>query len=202
MANAKNTTYKTIGNYLMQQLGTGTITVVETDAEGEEYDLEVPGLKWYDKQRGQVAHLTKELGIPFPAVLISFPDADFEQLGGGAQKGMTTVRITTLFENFADTFYGSPNQDVALKYFHFNDLIFETLNGFSGSCFSSLVRVRETEDEDHDFLIITTIDFATEITEQGRNRIERETGNPSVALGVAPTPEPTEPPEGQFVLPE
>ena len=172
--------------------GTGTIESPD--------GVNIPKLAWVDKNRGQIKYLSKELGIPFPAVLISFPEVDYEMLGAGVRKGACVVRITSLFENFADSFVGSFDQETALKYFEFNDLVFEALEEFSGACFTKLIRIKETEDEDHDFLIITHTDYATELTELAAvKKVIMMTGNPSTIVNTPTPPTPTDLP-GDFVL--
>lgn len=202
MSSAKTKLYRLIGDHLMDTLGgTGVIEVLEYEGTDQEETIEVPKLQWYDKNRGQIKFLTKELGIPMPAVLISFPDINYESLGSGLQKGATTIRITTLFESFADSHHGSFDQDIALKYFYFNDLIVETLGNFEGSFFTKLQRITEQEDEEHDYLIITNIDFTTEIVySPSKATPEFITGNPTVTKS---TPQPAPVPDnssGQFVI--
>jgi hypothetical protein len=200
---AKKTTYKAIGAHLMNSIGTTILGQPQTiQIETEEGNIDIPRLQWVDKNRGQLLHLTKELGIPMPAILISFPEIEFEMLGAGLRKGETVVRVTSLFESYADSYFGSVDQDVALQYLEFNDLVFSTLEGLSGSAFSSLNRIRETEDEDHDFLIITHTDYKTTLTEaSSMDKVSYITGNPN-PIKTAPVPvEPLADEPNQFVNP-
>lgn len=201
---AKKQTYKAISAHLMATIGTTLIGQPQTITYVNELEeeVEVPRLQWADLNRGQIQHLTKELGIPMPAVLISFPEITYSMLGAGLREGETIIRITSLFESFADSHFGSLNQDIALQYLEFNDLLFQTLENLSGNSFSALTRIKETEDDDHDFLIITNTDYSCNLIEIGAiNPVTFMDGNPTPKR-VATTPTNTLlEKSGQFVNP-
>lgn len=196
MSTAKTKCYKQLSAHLMSVLGGDDITVTDGDN-----DVILPRLKWVDKNRGQIQHLTTELVIPMPAILIAFPGTDYEYQGAGSQKGMAIVRITMLFESYADTFHGSVNQDTALEYLLYCDAVYECLENFYGDNFSALKRIREEEEEDHDFLIITHMDFLTEFTDT-KERILNLTGNANPVRQINKPTNPTDERPGQFIFPE
>ena len=201
---AKKQAYKDIAAHLMATIGTTVIGQPQTITYLNELEEEVTGsrLPWAELNRGQIQHLTKELGIPLPAVLISFPEINYSQLGAGLTEGDVIVRITSLFESFADSYFGSVNQDIALQYLEFNDLLFQTLEGLKGATFSNLTRTNETEDDDYDFLIITNTDYTCTLLETGGVKtIEFMEGNPTPKRVATTTTNTLEDAPGQFVNP-
>lgn len=201
---AKKQTYKAIAAHLMATIGTTQIGEPQTITYINELEetVEVPRLQWADLNRGQLQHLTKELGIPLPAVLISFPEIDYTLLGAGLRDGETVIRITSLFESFADSYFGSVNQDIALQYLEFNDLLYQTLEGLKGASFTDLNRIKETEDDDHDFLIVTNTDYSCSLIEVGAiKQVTFMEGNPTPTKVPSVPLNTLEDEPGQFVSP-
>jgi len=81
---AKKDTYKAISAYLMTTIGVDNLGEIATIQSPD--GVTIPKLGWVDKNRGQVQYLTREMGIPFPAILISFPEIEYESLGAGVKK--------------------------------------------------------------------------------------------------------------------
>lgn len=126
----------------------------------------VPKLQWIDKDMGQLNWLDEYHPIPKPAVLIKFGRTQWETTTGGLQQGDSIIEVSVLFDNMADSFDGSTNQDLALEFFDFNEEVFEALQGFCGENFSALVRIEDDEDTDHKNFIVTPMRFATVITQE------------------------------------
>ncbi len=130
-------------------------------------EAELPSLRWVDKENGQFRLMDQGFPIPLPAITIGFARAEYTSNGQNVQEGQATIRIRIGYESYADSFEGSSNQAESLKYYEFQEQVYAALQGFSGTNFSALERVAEEDDEDHDAMIVTIIDFATMITDTG-----------------------------------
>jgi hypothetical protein len=148
----KGDIFKAIGQHLMDKL--------------QFSNNHMPSLQWFDKDFGQ-ADLIKEgiVALPMPAALISFRTPNWSSALSGVQQGSTTIRVRILWENYADSFQGSINQDKAIQFFEFNELAHKALQGFSGEFFSGLDRNADDEDDDHTNVVITDMFYATIITD-------------------------------------
>lgn len=122
-------------------------------------------LEWVDKDFGQLDKLDQVDAFPRPAILMSFGTVDWELSGGSQQQGDAVLEFKVIFDNFADSFDGSDNQQLALEFFDFNEAVFEALQGLYGDGFTSLTRIQDEEDTDHDNFIVTPLRFATVITD-------------------------------------
>lgn len=120
---------------------------------------EVDALKWFDKDKGQFENISNHV-MPLPAVLMSFGRTPYEDLTEGIQKGQLTLRFRIGYENYADSFVGSINQDKALEFFDFNEAIFKALQGLSTTYVKNLTRIADEDDQDHKNVIVTIMEFA------------------------------------------
>src|SRR6185437_2811549 len=91
------------------------------------------------------------------------------------------------FENYADSFNGSMNQDKALQFFDFNEAVHQSLQGFDGDLFTALDRVSDEDDEDQDMIIGTVFEYTTLITDTSADEHRKYT----VVTDICP--------EGKFV---
>jgi len=91
----KGLTHKEIETYLMQT---------------------VPTLKGFDKDKGQFENHSNHV-LPLPYILMSFGRTSYETQGNQAQKGNLSLRFRIGYENYADSFNGSINQEKALEFF-------------------------------------------------------------------------------------
>lgn len=126
---------------------------------------EVPSLAFVDKYRGQL----DSQGIftfPRPAVFISFGRFEWESQVDGSQIGTGLIKFRIAVENYADSYEGSINQDLALDFFEFNEKVHEALQGLSGTYFSTLQRVTDEDDEDHGNVIVTVMEYQTTIIDR------------------------------------
>lgn len=140
----KGTIYKEISALLMQQ---------------------VEGLAWVDQDRGQLENIDTSYAIPFPAVVLKFLNGQYTNEGSGMQKGDITLRVKIGYENFADAFDGSVNQDIALAYFDFMELVHNVLEGAEGTYFAECTRVAEGEDEPNGPLLIEWVNYQIKVTD-------------------------------------
>lgn len=124
----------------------------------------IPSLQWIDKNMGQIATMDQQLPIPMPGILIGFGSTQWLTISAGLKQGQAIISIITLYENYADSFTGSVNQDIALSYFDFTELVTTALEGFSGPNFTPLILIADQEDEDHANFIVTVLQFSTVIT--------------------------------------
>lgn len=134
----KGTIYLEISTYLKQQ---------------------IPGLKWVDKDRGQLENISNFV-FPRPAIFLSFMRTEYGTIGNNSQQGTGAVRLRIAYENYADSFTGSVNQDKALAFFEFNEKVYETLQGLSGTHFSPLDRTADEDDLEHTNIIVTIQEYA------------------------------------------
>lgn len=137
----KGTIYKQIANYLTEN---------------------ITNLKIVDKDRGQLENISQFV-LPLPAVLISFGRFEYEDIGGGLKKGQGTLRFKVAYENYADSYTGSINQDLALQFFDFNEAVQNALEGFSSDLFSPLQLIADEDDQDHKNVIVTLFEYETTI---------------------------------------
>lgn len=119
---------------------------------------EVEALQWFDKDKGQFENISNHV-MPLPAVLMSFGRTPYEDLQNNIQKGQVTLRFRIGYENYADSFSGSINQDKALEFFEFNESIYKTLQGLSITYVKNLTRIADEDDDDHKNLIVTIMEF-------------------------------------------
>lgn len=124
----------------------------------------VATLQHIDKLFGQLNNLGEHV-IPYPAVLIEFARWEITTQGKNEQRGILFIRFHCLFENYSYSFEGSEDQSLALLYFDFVESIHKALQGFSGPTFTSLQRTGEEEDVDHQVVIDTVLEYATELTD-------------------------------------
>lgn len=137
----KGEIYKTIAQHLMQS---------------------VSGLAMVDKDKGQLENIS-EFALPYPCVLISFGRFEYEAVGGGIKKGTGTIRFRVAYENYADSYTGSINQDLALKFFDFNEAVQTALEGFFSTDFSPLTLIADEDDQEHKNVIVTVFEYETTI---------------------------------------
>jgi hypothetical protein len=171
-------------------------------------DNSLPGLKWVDRNNGQLQHMDNELPIPRPAILIEYGRFEWKTLGGKTQLGQGTIKFYLLWENYASTFEtpngASSNQDEALKFFEFLEQLHLALEGFSGELFTPLSRVADVDDTNHDNLMVPSMEYSTQVSDtsaiQNKNYV---TINPGITVkrGKRPVIAASEQQPPPFVLP-
>jgi hypothetical protein len=165
---------------------------------------EVDALKGFDKDKGQFENISNHV-MPLPAVLMSFGRTPYEDLQNNIQKGQVTLRFRIGYENYADSFSGSINQDKALEFFEFNESIFKALQGLSTTYIKNLTRIADEDDDDHKNVIVTIMEFTGTLiddsAEAGKNFVLVA---PDPALDVKHVDETSRPAReaGTFIMPE
>lgn len=154
----KGIIFRQLAAYLMETL---QFDQVITEAN----PMPLPNLAWVDKQMGQFIHPELFNSIPLPGVLISFRKTQWENIGRQVQKGNAIITFWVYFENYADSFEGSMNQDKAIQFFDFNEAVHVALQGLFGESFTDLVRLSDEDDEDHDMIIGTIFEYGTTIND-------------------------------------
>lgn len=146
----KKTIFKNIGDYLMQ-------TIKDTD-DG------LPDLAWFDKQMGQFESPELAFALPLPTVLMEFGQFNWQTVGQNSQKGEGSIRIHIYFENYANSFTGSLNQELALQFFEFTEAVHVALQGYGiAGVLSPLQRIGDAEDVAQDMIITSVMDYSATI---------------------------------------
>lgn len=124
----------------------------------------LPDLQWFDKQMGQFDNPEQSYAIPLPCVLMSYNPLTWTSTGLGNQTGDGTITFTVYFENYADSFSGSFNQELALKFFDFTEAVHKALQGLSiKNMMSALDRIGDTEDIAQDMIITSSEEYIVQI---------------------------------------
>ncbi len=135
-----------------------------------ETETTLPRLQWVDKNMGQLQKMEQFNTIPMPAILIEFGYGSWQTLGRQQQTGEVTLRIYTLYENYADSQQGSINQNQALLFYDFTEHVHKALQGFGAANFTSLQRTADEEDNDHGNMIVSVSEYSTIITDDSASK--------------------------------
>jgi hypothetical protein len=147
-------------------------------------EMNLPGLAWVDKQMGQMNHPELSQLVPLPAILIGFRKTTWNSESRRVQKGDSVLTFWVYFENYADSFTGSINQDIALRFFEFNEQVHLALQGYDGDLFTRLDRISDEEDEEQDMIIGTLFEYSTIISDRSAD----EHRNYQVVTNTSATP--------------
>jgi len=123
----------------------------------------LPNLAHYDKQMGQFTSPELALVLPLPCVLIEFGNFNWETIGRNNQKGEGVISFSVYFENYANSFTGSLNQDIALQFFEFTEAVHVALQGYGLDFMAPLNRIGDAEDTEQDMIIMSVINYQTTI---------------------------------------
>lgn len=127
-------------------------------------EAQVEELIYIDKDRGQIERENIVM-IPKPAVLIAFMRFDWSDMGNGIKVGKGIVRVRVICENYAESYTGSIDQELALAFFDLNEKVDAALEGLSGTKFSELKKVADEDDLDHNNVIVTVYEYEATITD-------------------------------------
>lgn len=144
-----------------------------THKEIETYLMQtVTGLKGFDKDKGQFDDMSNHI-LPMPYILMSFGNTPYQTLSNKVQKGTVNLRFKIGYENYADSYKGSINQEKALEFFEFNEAVYKALQGLSTTYLRNLERTSDEDDDNHKNIIITIYDFTGTLiddsAEEGKN---------------------------------
>ncbi len=92
---------------------------------------ECKDVKWVEQDFGQDNHKERP-NVAFPAVLIDFTDAKYDELGNGGQTCMLTVRLRLLLATFSQSYSVAPDEvrEKALEYFETEKRLVDALHGW------------------------------------------------------------------------
>jgi hypothetical protein len=153
-----------IGAYLMAALQTYN---ADTAPHGIlPAELNLPPLKWFDKQMGQFTNPELSVAMPLPCILMEYQPFTWITVGKNVQRGNGNIRFYIYFENYADAYTGSVNQNLALQFFDFTDFANLALQGFSLEHMTALQRVGDNEDSAEDMIITSQVDYGTILTDE------------------------------------
>lgn len=166
----KKIIYKAIQTHLMAKLNADT---------NSEFPNHLPSLKWFDKQMSQFTDAEKSFALPLPTILMEYGQFTWTTTGKNTQKGDGVIRFYIYFENYADSFTGSINQELALQFFEFGEAVHQALQGVAiANILSPLDRVADAEDAEQDMIITSILEYNATIydasTNVSRNYIEVE----------------------------
>ena len=135
---------------------------------------ECKAIRWVEQDFGQDNHKERP-NVAFPAVLIDFTDAKYDELGNGGQTCMLTVRVRLLFATFSQSYNVAPDEvrEKALEYFEVEKRLVDALHcwqpqdNVTGEPLARpLIRTSATSDNRGDNgLRIRELEFTTEFEE-------------------------------------
>lgn len=158
----KKTIFKNLGELLLSKL---------VNADPAFAAKALPELKWFDKQMGQFDTPELSFALPLPTILLEFGQFTWSTVGQNNQKGEGSLRIYIYFENYANSFTGSLNQDVALQFFEFTEAVHQVLQGYGiVDVMSPMVRIGDAEDIAQDMVITSVMDYACTIFDNATDR--------------------------------
>lgn len=169
----KGDIFRQLSTYLMATLQTYDPALYPDGVFNE--DMAMPGLKLVDKQMGQFNHPELAQLLPLPAILIGFRKTNWESQSRSVQSGSSILTFWVYYENYADSFVGSMNEDIALKFFDFNEAVHQALQGYDGDLFTALDRISDEDDEEQDMIIGTIFEYTTIITDSSADADRKAT---------------------------
>jgi len=87
----------------------------ERNPRGKVLKEQIETIEFVDKYRGQL-DTPGIFTFPRPAVFISFGRFEWQSMVNGSQKGEGLIKFRIVVENYADSYEGSVNQDLALDF--------------------------------------------------------------------------------------
>lgn len=147
----------------------------------------IPSVQWIDKDLGQ-AKLIQDgiIAMPLPAILVSFPTTNFDPQLSNDETGVGLLRIQTLFENYLDANAGSPNREMAISYFEFNERVHNAITQFKMQHVAGIARTGENEDTDHSNVIVTELLYHFTMYDVATNPNQYVTGNAKPSFSNTP----------------
>jgi len=102
-----------------------------------------PELSLIDEDYGQLEAIETEedtYPVTFPCVLISAPEVEWTNLGGGSQRGNCTVTIRLAIDCYDDTHSGSGTEEKVMERMRFAQSIHRVLQLFRSGNSTPLIR--------------------------------------------------------------
>lgn len=133
----------------------------------ERIKTEVPEIEWIEQDFGQDQYDKWRPNVAFPAVLIDFPDTQYDELATGSQLAIATVSVRLFVAPFSQSYEDAPievRRD-ALQFFELEKKVVGCLQKWmpdAGYC-QPLIRTRATSSNRNDVgLRIRELTFTTE----------------------------------------
>jgi hypothetical protein len=92
----------------------------------------MPELAVVDEDYGQLNTEAETYPVTFPCALIQLEEIDWQDVGGGKQKGTATVRVKLAIDCYDDTHYSSGTAQKAADRMQLYKKMHQTLNMFKG----------------------------------------------------------------------
>ncbi len=136
--------------------------------------LNTPGMitkygqcKYIARDNNQFEMDAEEHAIPKPAIVIGFPDTDWDSKTNNQQNGALTISVKIAYATIADSnFYETQNNTQAYKRDEYVQDVQIALQGLDLGLAGKLLRVREIEDNNHDHITIDQINYLTIVSDQ------------------------------------
>lgn len=91
----------------------------------------IPELAVVDEDYGQLNTEEDTYPVTFPCALVQVEEIDWQDIGGGKQKGTATIRVKLAVDCYDDTHYTSGTAQKAYERMRMFGRVHETLNMFS-----------------------------------------------------------------------
>ena len=127
---------------------------------------ELPAIGTLTRFNNQFEQMEESQVLELPAVLIEIAETSWANTSKFQQSGTAIVRIHIGQELYGDFTDGSEFESKALSTFDLPQSIYLALQGFSGSCFSSMTRINSFIDSSYDHLTVDQIEFTTSISDR------------------------------------
>ena len=130
----------------------------------ERIKTEVPEIEWIEQDFGQDAFDKWRPNVAFPAVLIDFTSADYENIASGGQTAEVVVSLRLLVAPFEQSHEDAPLEvrQGALEYFELEHKLVQSIHGWSPNYTQPLMRRRISSNNRNDIgLRIRELQFTT-----------------------------------------
>jgi hypothetical protein len=102
---------------------------------------QVPELLWVDLDQDQFANEDQEYAIPYPAALIDFDEATWQDIGEGVQNGDQIIRIRIGMQVLEDTYKLSTQRVAAMAKLSLVNKVHKALQNWQAEGFNKLTRI-------------------------------------------------------------
>lgn len=102
---------------------------------------QVPELIWIDLDQQQFEEEDQNYAIGYPAVLIDFDDANWQDIGEGIQNGDMTIKIRLGVQVMEDVYNQSTQLSAAMLKLQLANKVHKALQNWQGEGFNKLTRV-------------------------------------------------------------
>lgn len=128
----------------------------------------VPELKTIGLFNNQFEKESENNPIGFPALFVEFDSIDWRSQQRGIQIGLSVIRFHIGVETYKTNFSGEqiwePND---LEFLELVEKIHVAIHGFDDVNFTPLLRVAESQNTDHDNVIVWDVVYQSQITDTG-----------------------------------